>query len=123
MADKETGQKTLEMRVAELEDKLAQLHVSEEEMKTYQKVASKLGAAPCTSSPCVAAQQQQPCVAAQQATQQPCVASSISPIYYRCYYYRCYYYNCYYYNDCILASGPSGGPVGGGGGGFGGFGT
>ena len=44
MADKDTGQKSLEMRVAELEDKLAQLHISEDEMKTYQKVASKLGA-------------------------------------------------------------------------------
>jgi len=120
--------KTLEMRVAELEDKLAQLHISEEEMKTYQKVASKLGAASpcqqCTASPCIAGQQQQqqPCVAAQQ-PQQPCIASQqIYPIYYRCYYYRCYYYNCYYYNDCILATGPSGG-AGGAGGGFGGFGT
>ena len=140
MADtKDTGQsKTLEMRVAELEDRLAQLHITEEEMQTYQKVASKLGATPCQQSsaspciaaqqaaapPCIAAQSQQPCVAAQQATQQPCVAStaSISPYYYRCYYYRCYYYNCYYYNDCILATGPTG-PAGGGGGGFGGFGT
>lgn len=130
MADKDTGQKSLEMRVAELEDKLAQLHISEDEMKTYQKVASKLGAAPCSqcsASPCVAASGQQPCVAAQQqqapVTQQPCVASSsISPIYYRCYYYYCRYYHCYYYNDCILAQGPSGGGVPGGGG-FGGFGT
>ena len=31
------------MRVAELEDKLSKLHISEEEMKTYQKVASLLG--------------------------------------------------------------------------------
>jgi hypothetical protein len=120
-------QKTLEMRVAELEDKLAQLHISEEEMKTYQKVASKLGAATpcqqCTASPCIAAaQQQQPCVAAQQA-QQPCIASQqLYPIYYRCYYYNCYYYRCYYYNDCILAQGPTN-PAAGGGGGFGGFGT
>jgi hypothetical protein len=120
---KDTGQsKTLEMRVAELEDKLAQLHISEEEMRTYQKVASKLGTSPCqqcTASPCIAASQQSPCVAAQQ--QQPTIASQIYPIYYRCYYYRCYYYNCYYYNDCILATGPTGG-AGGGGGGFGGFG-
>ena len=139
MADtKDTGQRTLEMRVAELEDKLAQMHISEEDMKTYQKVASQLGTGACqqcTASPCVAAQAQQPCVAAQaqaqqpcvaaqQAAQQPCVAStaSISPYYYRCYYFRCYYYNCYYYNDCILATGPTGGPAGGGGG-FGGFGT
>lgn len=124
MAEKDT--KTLEMRVAELEDRLAQLHISEEDMQTYHKVAAKLGAASCqqcSSSPCIAAQQAQPpCVAAQQA-QPPCVASqSISPIYYRCYYYRCFYYRCYYYNDCILATGPAGDPAGGGGG-FGGFGT
>ena len=119
------SQRTLEMRVAELEDKLAQLHISEEEMKTYQKVASKLGATPCqqcSASPCIAAQAQQPCIAAQQAAQQPCVASSaISPIYYRCYYYPIYY-RCYYYNDCIIATQPTGGVMGGGGG-FGGFGT
>lgn len=41
MADEKT--KSLEMRVAELEDKLSKLHISEEEMKTYQKVASLLG--------------------------------------------------------------------------------
>ena len=40
MADEKT--KSLEMRVAELEDKLSKLHISEEEMKTYQKVASLL---------------------------------------------------------------------------------
>jgi hypothetical protein len=36
--------KTLEMRVAELEDKLRGMHVTEEEMKAYQKVASLMGA-------------------------------------------------------------------------------
>jgi hypothetical protein len=41
LADEKT--KSLEMRVAELEDKLSKLHISEEEMKTYQKVASLLG--------------------------------------------------------------------------------
>jgi len=129
---KEPGHaKTLEMRVAELEDKLSQMHVSEEEMKTYQKVAQKLGTSPCqqcSASPCIAAQQaQQPCIAAQQA-QQPCVASQqaqaqLYPIYYRCYYYRCYYYynNPIYYADCIPATGQTGGAMGGGG--FGGFGT
>ena len=128
---KDPGQKTLEMRVAELEDKLSQMHVSEDEMKTYQKVSQKLGTSPCTASPCIAAQAQQPCIAAQQAqqpciaaqqTQQPCIAAQqaqLYPIYYRCYYYRCYYYNNpIYYADCIP------GPIGGaGGGGFGGFGT
>jgi len=52
--------RTLEMRVAELEDKLAQFHISEEEMATYQKVASKLGAASAPTVPHV-----QACIAAQ----------------------------------------------------------
>src|SRR3954454_8540058 len=47
MAD---DKKTLEMRVAELEDKLAQVHITEDEMATYNKVAAKLGGAqPCQS--------------------------------------------------------------------------
>jgi len=135
---KGSGQsRSLEMRVAELEDKLAQMHVSEEEMETYQKVAQKLGAAvPCqqgSTPPCVAAQQpcvaaqaqaaQQPCVAAQ--AQQPCIASQQQAAIYP-YYYRCYYYNCYYrpifYQDCILGPASGGGGPTGGGGGFGGFG-
>ena len=129
MADsKDPGhQKTLEMRVAELEDRLSQMHISEADMQVYQKVASQLGAAPCqqcmSAPPCVAAQQQQPCVAAQ--AQQPCIASqqtaaSIYPYYpiYRPFYYP--YYRPIYYADCI---GPmSGGGGGTGGGGFGGFG-
>jgi hypothetical protein len=36
-------QKTLEMRVAELEDKLSKIHITEEELKAYQKVSSLLG--------------------------------------------------------------------------------
>jgi hypothetical protein len=128
MADsKDPGhQKTLEMRVAELEDRLSQMHISEEDMQTYHKVASQLGAAPCQhSQPCVAAQQQQPCVAAQTA-QQPCIASQQQAAIYP-YYYRCYYFNCYYrpiyYQDCILGPMSGGGGGGTGGGGFGGFGT
>ena len=120
--------KTLEMRVAELEDRLSQVHISEEEMQTYQKVAAKLGAAvpcqQCMTSPCVAAQQQQPCVAAQQ--QQPCVAShqqqlAIYPRYWNPIYYRPIYWNPIYYADCIPGCAPGGGAAGGGGG-FGGFG-
>ena len=91
-------QKSLEMRVAELEGKLSQMHISEQDMQTYQRVAALLGTA-----------QAQPTTAAQ---------AAISP-FYHCYYYHCYYFRCYYYNDCII--GPQGG-VGGGGGGFGGFG-
>ena len=40
----EGKEKTLEMRVAELEDKLSKLHITEDEMKAYQKVSSLLGA-------------------------------------------------------------------------------
>lgn len=35
--------KSLEMRVAELEDKLSKMHVTEEELKAYHKVASLVG--------------------------------------------------------------------------------
>lgn len=136
MADsKDPGhQKTLEMRVAELEDRLSQTHISEEDMQTYQKVASQLGAAPCQQCsqpcvaaqqppPCVAAQQQQPCVAAQSA-QQPCIASQQASIYPYHPFYRPFYYPYFrpiFYADCI---GPMSGGGGGGtgGGGFGNFG-
>ena len=44
MAEKEKSEpKTLEMRVAELEDKLQKVHVTEEEMQAYNKVASLMG--------------------------------------------------------------------------------
>jgi hypothetical protein len=37
--------KTLEMRMAELEDKLSKVYITEDEMKAYHKVASALGSA------------------------------------------------------------------------------
>ena len=43
MADESKAQKSLEMRVAELEDKLSKMHVTEEEMKAYHKVSSLMG--------------------------------------------------------------------------------
>jgi hypothetical protein len=39
----ETSEKTIEMRLAEIEDKLAQLHITDEEMKAYAKVSGLLG--------------------------------------------------------------------------------
>jgi hypothetical protein len=42
MAD-QPKEKSLEMRVAELEDKLSKVHITEDEMKAYQKVSSLLG--------------------------------------------------------------------------------
>jgi hypothetical protein len=40
---KGAASKSLEMRVAELEDKLSKVHITEEEMKAYQKVSSLIG--------------------------------------------------------------------------------
>lgn len=42
MAD-EQKEKSLEMRVAELEDKLSKVHITEEEMKAFQKVSALIG--------------------------------------------------------------------------------
>ncbi len=42
-------EKSLEMRVAELEDKLSQVHVTDEEMAAYRKVAGLLGQQGATS--------------------------------------------------------------------------
>jgi hypothetical protein len=43
MADESKSQKSLEMRVAELEDKLSKIHITEDEMKAFHKVSSLLG--------------------------------------------------------------------------------
>lgn len=71
MADE--AKKTLEMRVAELEDKLSKIHITEDEMKAYQKVSGLLGAGAGTAGPCIAtAHAPAPCIAAQAA---PCIAA------------------------------------------------
>jgi hypothetical protein len=53
MADEPKSQKSLEMRVAELEDKLSKIHITEDEMKAFHKVSSLIGggasAAPISS--------------------------------------------------------------------------
>src|SRR5262249_7904099 len=41
----ESDIKSLEMRIAAIEDKLSKLNITEEEMKTYEKVAAALGQA------------------------------------------------------------------------------
>src|SRR5262249_38401494 len=54
MADEsKSKEKTLEMRVAELEDKLAKVHITEEEMKAYHKVSALLGGAQSPAAGCV----------------------------------------------------------------------
>ena len=96
--------KTLEMRVAELEDKLAQLHISESDMATYQRVAAKLGAAAPSAQPCIAAQYLQ---CASPIIYQQCIRwPIIRPI---------------YWADCIPQCYTGGGGAGGAGG-FGGLG-
>jgi len=100
--------KTLEMRVAELEDKLAQLHISEDEMATYQKVAAKLGGGASATS----------------AASASAIQCYISPIISHCIIRDCIrpiIRNPIYWADCIPQCAPGGG-FGGGGGGFGGFG-
>jgi hypothetical protein len=115
VAEAKQPDKTIEMRLAEIEDKLSQLHITEEEMRAYQKVANALGmgaAAPATGS---------------QAAALPIgVNRGISPIYRIC----IIRYVC----TCICPCGPgvcnectcgpciAGGGGGGFGGGFGGFG-
>jgi hypothetical protein len=42
--------KSLEMRIAALEDKLSKMHITEEEMKAYEKVASMMGGVPAASA-------------------------------------------------------------------------
>ena len=48
--------KSLEMRVAELEDKLSKIHITEEEMKAYHKVASLTGHGGAAAGPALSPQ-------------------------------------------------------------------
>jgi hypothetical protein len=75
MAQSESGQKSLEMRVAELEDKLSKVHITEEEMKAYHKVAALTGAHAASKSAII----------------DYCLGC------YNC--YRCY--SCYYCSRCL----------------------
>lgn len=43
MADEKPDLKTIEMRLAAIEDKLAKMHVTEEEMRAYEKVSALIG--------------------------------------------------------------------------------
>lgn len=97
--------KTLEMRVAELEDKLSKVHITEDEMKAYHKVAALMGSAG-TATPQIP---------------QVCVLNSCVS----CIVYRCYISSICVSSVCIneCSCGPcnlSG--TGGAGGGFGNFG-
>ncbi len=107
--------KSLEMRVAELEDKLSKVHITEDEMKAFQKVSSLLGSGQAPAETAV------PASAAAQLSPQVCVVSravnrsvsprSISPV------------NRGIIGECFECScGPCSQSGGGFGGGFGGLG-
>jgi len=56
MADEKGSSKSLEMRIAAIEDKLAKMNVTEEEMKAYEKVSALMGGGvPAASSQASAA--------------------------------------------------------------------
>ena len=132
MPDRKEGEKTLEMRVAELEDKLKGMQVTEEEMRAYNKVASLMAggggpqaaAAPTLAGPtavpadCVISQCIRACTIVSQCVR-PCtiVSQCIRP----CVIQQCIR-ACTIIQDCINECGGGGG-FGGGGIGGGGFGT
>jgi len=109
MADEK---RTLEMRVAELEDKLAKVHISEEEMATYNKVAAKLGTGGGSTGASPAAVQCLQCIP------QPIISQCIHCIIRDC--IRPIIRNPIYWADCIPQCAPGGGFGGGGFGGLGG---
>jgi hypothetical protein len=120
MAEQKQPEKTIEMRLAEIEDKLSQMHITEEEMKAYHKVSNALGMGSSTMGASTMG------ATPQAGAQLPIgVNRGISPIHRIC----IIRWNC----ACICPCGPgvcnectcgpcSGGGGGGFGGGFGGFG-
>ncbi|MEA2184074.1 MAG: hypothetical protein QOF69_3259, partial [Solirubrobacteraceae bacterium] len=53
-SERKPEEKSIEMRVSEIEDKLAQMHITEDELKAFNKVSAALGQAapqPCTPAP------------------------------------------------------------------------
>ena len=108
MPDPKPEAKTLEMRVAELEDRLSKMHVTEDELKAYHKVSALVNApqAGCVvdCSGCI-----NEC-AIRACSIRPCIVRYCTIIRY-----------CTY--ECGGGCAPGGGGFsGGGGGGFGGFG-
>jgi len=111
--------KTLEMRVAELEDKLSKVYITEDEMKAYQKVAAAVGSS--AGNACVSAAGGAGALTPQVCSIQPCVVAQcirsqciIQP---HCIIQPCIIQPCI--RECVC------GPciLGGGGGVGGGFGT
>jgi hypothetical protein len=101
--------KTIEMRVAELEDKLAKMHVTEEEMRAYEKVSALMGGGAAASpSPVVG------CVVSRCTVVQRCTIRCT--VIQRCT-IRCIIADCI--NECGGGCAPGGGAAGGAVGGFG----
>jgi hypothetical protein len=74
----EAQPRSLEMRVAELEDKLARIYISEEEWRSYQKVAALMAGQLCAAPTAQQVPQQAPQQVPQQApVGQPIVAQCI----------------------------------------------
>jgi hypothetical protein len=90
MAD--DSKKTLEMRVAELEDKLSKIHITEDEMKAFQRVSGLIGGgAPApAAAPCIAAQSAVSCIAAHSA----CIAAQAPSTMHGCIVSDCIVNNC-----------------------------
>jgi len=104
---KGSSDKTLEMRVAELEDKLAKLNVTEEEMRAYEKVSALAGGGLGAADPSLSPQL---CKCQISRSRLVCIHRSIIP---RQIVRFCYECTC---GPCNEGGGFSGG------GGFGGFG-
>ena len=104
MADEKVPSKSLEMRIAAIEDKLSKMNVTEEEMKAYEKVSGMMGGGVPAASPQLSPQV---CTIARQVFVQcwRCIRPIITVCECQC-------------GPCI-----QGGGSGGFGGGFGGFGT
>ena len=101
----EKDPKSLEMRVAALEDKLSKLNITEDEMKAFQKVSSLLGGAVPAAGPSAGL------------SPQICTISR-NPIF-NCWRFRTPIFVC----ECQCGPcNPEGGSGGGFGGGFSGFG-
>jgi hypothetical protein len=131
MAEQREGEKTLEMRVAELEDKLKGLQITEEEMQAYHKVASLVGGAAggggsaamaaghaaLTPVDCVIAQCIRQCTVVAHCIRQCTIVSQCIR---QCTIVSQCVRQCTIISDCINECGGGWGPVGGiSGGGFG----
>jgi len=110
MADQPKSEaKTLEMRISELEDKLSKMHITEEEMKAYQKVSSLVNANASPQAGCVV----------------DCSGGCVNECMIRvCSIRPCIVRYCTIIRQCTFECGGGCAPGGGGfsGGGFGGFG-